>query len=409
MIHTASGFSLPAADSSEIQRQISRVLDRPAAQQPEWPEPEFAEAIRMLLAQAPPLVKPHEVNALRDRLADVALGKAFVLQGGDCAETFGGNTAKHVKGNVETLLQMSGILRWTTGLPVISIGRLAGQYAKPRSASTDSSGLPVYRGDLINSMEPSPIGRVSDPARMLSGYANAASTMKIVRDVTDRYAEHVYTSHEALLIDYERALLRVANSPNEARLFGLSGHFLWIGERTRQLEGAHLGLAKIIANPVGVKLGPNTTREQVVRYAEFLNPDRLPGRLTLMSRLGNERVRDVLPGLITAVAASGHQVIWQCDPMHGNTRQTVDGRKTRDFDRIVDEICGFFEVHRALGTSPGGLHLEFTGDDVTECVGGAQCLRESDLHRRYESACDPRLNAHQALEVAVLTAELLAS
>ena len=393
--------------AGEVWKHIDSVLARPAAQQPAWPEPEFAETIRMLLTQAPPVAKADEVDELRRSLADVAAGSAFMLQGGDCAETFAGNTAEHVRGNMRVLLRAAEILRPAAGGHVVSVGRLAGQYAKPRSEPNDSSGLPVYRGDMINCTEPSPAGRIPDPARMLSAYANAVSTMTLARGVTDPAGDAFYASHEALLLDYEGGLLRADASQDGTRLLGLSGHLLWIGERTRQLDGAHIGLAELIANPVAVKLGPGTSPQQAAQYAERLNPLAEPGRLTLISRMGSDQVRNVLPGLITAVAATGRPVIWSCDPMHGNTRPTSDGRKTRDLDRIADEVRGFFEVHRGLGTWPGGLHLEFTGDNVTECVGGAQGIGDDDLGMRYETACDPRLNASQALQIAGLAADLL--
>jgi 3-deoxy-7-phosphoheptulonate synthase len=348
---------------------------------------------------------------------------------------------------------MGAVLAYGAGVPVVHVGRVAGQYAKPRSCDTDAAGLPSYRGDAINSRTSDRAERVPDPLRMVRAHANAQSTMNLVRAVAnasdlrgvhdrtngfvasfeagERYQAtaagierslrfmaangvtddqlgpaEVFVGHEALLLDYESALVR---ADERGRVYGGSGHFLWIGERTRRLDDSHIAFAELLTNPIGVKLGPTTTPEQAVGYVERLDPEREPGRLTLISRMGNQNVRHVLPAIVEKVAATEHEVIWQCDPMHGNTHTSSTGRKTRHFDRVLDEIQGFFEVHHTLGTHPGGVHLELTGDDVTECLGGAQDITDSDLDARYETACDPRLNGRQALELAFLVAEMLSA
>ncbi|MFE5239042.1 MULTISPECIES: 3-deoxy-7-phosphoheptulonate synthase [unclassified Streptomyces] len=407
---------------------LTEALARPAAQQPEWPDPGAARETARTLSRLPPTVLPSEVDLLSVRLEKVARGEAFLVQGGDCAETFDGNTDEHVLGNLRTLMCVAGILSASAGLPMVSVGRVAGQFAKPRSSPFGPDGLPSYRGDIINSPVPTALSRTPDPRRMLDAHAVAAEAMEIVRAEAEQSGSEIFTSHEALLLDYERALTRVgpstagmplpgggdvaAGSPFpggglDGGLYGLSGHFLWIGERTRDPDGAHIAFAEHIANPIGLKIGPSATPEQVTAYIERLDPDRRPGRLTLISRMGAEHVRDALPPIVEKVTASGHQVIWQCDPMHGNTHQSPTGYKTRHFHRILDEVYGFFQVHRALGTHPGGLHLELTGDDVTECLGGAQEIRDEQLALRYETACDPRLNARQSLELAGHVSRLL--
>jgi 3-deoxy-7-phosphoheptulonate synthase len=343
---------------------------------------------------------------------------------------------------------------------VVKVARIAGQYAKPRSADLDALGLKSYRGDMINGFAPDAAAREHDPSRLVRAYANASAAMNLVRALTSsgfsslhlvhdwnrefvrtspagaRYealageidrglrfmsacgvadrnlqTAEIYASHEALVLDYERSMLRLSNGEDEEggepQLYDLSAHTVWIGERTRQLDGAHIAFAEVIANPIGVKIGPTMTPELAVEYVERLDPHNKPGRLTLVSRLGNHKVRDVLPPIIEKVQATGHQVIWQCDPMHGNTHESSNGYKTRHFDRIVDEVQGFFEIHRALGTHPGGIHVEITGENVTECLGGAQDISDTDLAGRYETACDPRLNTQQSLELAFLVAEML--
>lgn len=439
----------------EMRARLDEALSRGAAQQPEWPDADQVRQVRTVLESVPPITVPTEIDRLSGKLAEVARGEAFLLQGGDCAETFVDNTEPHIRGNIRTLLQMAIVLTYGASLPVVKVGRIAGQYAKPRSNKTDALGLPVYRGDIINSLVPTPEARVPDPGRMIRAYANAGAAMNLMRALTaagmadltkvhewnkdfvrnsaageryealateiDRglrfmsacgvedYSLHtteIFASHEALLLDYERALLRL-DTRNDPRLYDLSAHFLWIGERTRQLDGAHIAFAELLSNPIGVKIGPTTTPEMAVEYVERLDPHNTPGRLTLISRMGNGKVRDALPPIVEKVTASGHQVIWQCDPMHGNTHESSTGYKTRHFDRIVDEVQGFFEVHRRIGTHPGGIHVELTGEDVTECLGGAQDISDADLNSRYETACDPRLNTQQSLELAFLVAEML--
>jgi 3-deoxy-7-phosphoheptulonate synthase len=440
----------------ELRARLDDALARPAAQQPDWPDAAHVAHVRTVLESVPPVTLPPEVDRLRERLAQVARGEAFLLQGGDCAETFVDNTEPHLRATIRTLLQMAIVLTYGASLPVVKVGRIAGQYAKPRSAPVDALGLPSYRGDIVNSLVAHPAARVPDPSRMVRAYANASAAMNLVRALTatgmadltmvhdwnkdfvrtspagerfeniaaeieralrfmdacgvddhNLHSVEFYASHEALLIDYERAMLRLDASRPEARLYDLSAHFVWIGERTRQLDGAHVAFAELLANPIGLKIGPTTTPELAVEYVERLDPDATPGRLTLVSRMGNGKVRDTLPPIVEKVEASGHKVIWQCDPMHGNTVESTTGYKTRHFDRIVDEVQGFFEVHRALGTHPGGIHVEVTGEDVTECLGGAQEISDADLAGRYETACDPRLNTQQSLELAFLVAEML--
>lgn len=440
---------------ADLRARLDDALARPAAQQPEWPDPVAVAHTRTVLESVPPVVLPPEVDRLKSRLADVANGEAFLLQGGDCAETFVDNTEPHIRATIRTLLQMAVVLTYGASLPVVKVGRIAGQYAKPRSSNIDALGLPSYRGDIVNGLAPNEKTRIPDPSRMIRAYANASAAMNLVRALTatgmadltmvhdwnkdfvrtsaagERYeavaaeidravrfmdacgvTDHnlreveFYASHEALLMDYERAMLRL-DLDRSGSLYDLSAHFLWIGERTRQLDGAHIAFAELLANPIGLKIGPSTTPEQAVEYVERLDPRNEPGRLTLISRMGNGTIRDALPPIVEKVTASGHKVIWQCDPMHGNTHESTTGYKTRHFDRIVDEVQGFFEVHGALGTHPGGIHVEVTGEDVTECLGGAQEISDSDLAGRYETACDPRLNTQQSLELAFLVAEML--
>src|SRR5918997_955877 len=431
---------------------FTEAMARPAAQQPEWPDYAYVERVRALLESVPPIAVPTEVDRLQQRLGEVARGEAFLLQGGDCAETFVDNTEEHLRGTIRTLLQMAVVLTYGTAMPVVKLGRIAGQYAKPRSSGTDATGLPSYRGDMVNAFEATAEARRPDPGRLIRAYANAAAAMNLARAITgagladlhplhewnldfvrrssagERYERvateidrslrfmsacgvddaslrtvELFASHEMLVLDYERALLRL----DEGRLFLLSAHQLWIGDRTRQLNGAHVALAALIANPVGVKIGPSISPEEAVELVERIDPERVDGRVTLVSRMGNEAVRDRLPAIVEAVTGSGHRVVWQCDPMHGNTEESPSGHKTRHFDRIMDEVEGFFEVHQHLGTHPGGIHVEHTGEDVTECLGGAQMITHGELSSRYETACDPRLNTQQALELAFLVVEML--
>jgi 3-deoxy-7-phosphoheptulonate synthase len=449
-------FQFPGPEIGQSVDDGSVDLDRwrslPRAQTPPWPDQAAVDGVMKVLNVVPPIVAPYEVDLMREKLALVADGKAFLLQGGDCAETFADNTSEHLLANARTLLQMAVVLTYGASLPVIKVARVAGQYTKPRSKPLDALGLPAYRGDMINSLEPTPEARVADPQRMIRVYANSSSAMNMLRayldgGMADLHAVHdwnkgfvrtsaagqryeaiareidramgfmaacgvddtalrktmLFCSHEALALEYERPLTRMVGE----NAYGLSGHFLWIGERTKQLDGAHVDYMARLANPIGVKLGPTTTPELAIELCQKLNPDNIPGKLTLISRMGNDKVRDALPSIVEKVTASGARVVWQCDPMHGNTIESSNGYKTRQFDRIVDEVLGYFEVHRQLGTHPGGLHVELTGEDVTECLGGAQEIVDADLERRYETACDPRLNTQQSLELAFLVAEML--
>ncbi|MDN3028516.1 3-deoxy-7-phosphoheptulonate synthase [Streptomyces sp. S.PB5] len=411
LLQWPAGTDLPADADRPTSRllagRLAAALARPAAQQPEWPDEEQAQDVRALLRSAEPLVRPAETARLRAGLAAVARGEAFLLQGGDCAESFTENTEAHQLANLLTLTRMADVHTRRTGLPVVKVARMAGQYAKPRSRAVDGDGLPAYRGDMVNSAEPTREARTPDPYRMLRAHADAVGAMALIRRLADDGlpAGDVHVSHEALLLDYEQSSLWVDDSGPEPRLASGLGHFLWIGERTRGLDGAHIAFARLLANPIGLKIGPGTTPEQAVAYVRRLDPYAEPGRLTLISRMGHTRVRDVLPPIVAEVAASGHQVIWQCDPMHGNTYTSANGFKTRRLDAVLDEITGFFEVHRRLGTHPGGIHVELTGEHVTECVGGAVGITEADLPARYRTACDPRLNADQAQELAGAVAE----
>jgi 3-deoxy-7-phosphoheptulonate synthase len=437
--------------SSKVQyREI--VTGIPAGQQPDWPDRDRLKTVTAELAALPPLVLAGECDVLRERLAAVTRGEAFVLQGGDCAETFDGATADAVRAKLRTLLQMALVLTYGASVPVVKIARLAGQFAKPRSSAfevREGVTLPAYRGDAVNDLEFTPLARTPDPGRLLRAYQCSAMTLNLCRALTtggyadlrqahawnqdfvsqspsgqqyERLAGEIdralafmhacgtdpqelrsvelFSSHEALLLDYEHALTRT--DPRTGRAYDGSAHFLWIGERTRAIGGAHIEFGRGIGNPVGVKLGPSTTPADAVALAEALNPDRVPGRLTFITRMGAARIRDLLPPLVQAVRSP---VAWICDPMHGNTITAPSGHKTRRFADILAEVDGFFEVHRALGTHPGGIHIEFTGDNVTECTGGSHQIAEADLHQRYETACDPRLNRSQSLDLAFTVAD----
>lgn len=431
--------------------------DLPAAQQPAWPDRAALDAVLTTLSEVPPLVQPGECDVLRGRLAAVARGEAFLLQGGECAETFAANTAQGIRGKVRTLLQMAVVLTYGASVPVVKVGRLAGQYGKPRSADVEKgTGLPSYRGDAVNDLHGE---RTPDPQRLIRAYANSAATLNFMRAMaTDGSADlsavhewntdfvarspakeryealatdidralafmracgldlqgmqethgvELYSSHEALLLDYEAALTRADD--HSGLPYDLSAHMLWIGDRTRQLDGAHVAFAAALTNPIGLKVGPSMTAEDLVALCERLDPTREPGRLTLITRLGAGAVRDLLPSLVRALddARGRGSVVWACDPMHGNTTETASGYKTRHFDDVMDEVRGFFEVHAALGSHPGGVHVELSGDEVTECLGGAHNLTDADLAGRYETACDPRLSTSQAIELAFLVAEML--
>jgi len=404
----------------------------------------------------PPLVLAAECDQLRERLAAVARGEAFLLQGGDCAETFAGTSAGSIRDKFRTLLQMAVVLTYAASVPVVKVGRMAGQFGKPRSAATevrDGVELPVYRGDAVNGIEFTAAARTPDPGRLLEAYHCSSATLNLCRSLAsggyadlrqvhawnqdfvasspagqryERLADEIdraiafmhacgadpeqtravefYSSHEALLLDYERALTRTDARNGDS--YDLSAHLLWIGERTRGLGGAHVEFARRIRNPVAVKIGPAATAQDVLALIGALNPQDEPGRLTVITRMGAGRIRQVLPPLVEKVAASGAAVVWVCDPMHANTVEAAGGQKTRYFDDVLDEVAGFFEVHRSLGTHPGGIHIEFTGDDVTECIGGGHHIAESDLRHRYETACDPRLNRSQSLDLAFRVAGL---
>jgi 3-deoxy-7-phosphoheptulonate synthase len=428
-----------------------------AAQQPSYPDEAAVHAAVAKLRMAPPLVFAGECDDLTAKIAAVSRGEAFLLQGGDCAETFAGVTADNVRNKLRVLLQMAVVLTYAASVPVVKVGRIAGQYAKPRSSdleTRDGVTLPAYRGDAVNGFAFTPESRTPDPQRLVDVYNSSAATLNLVRAfVTGGYADlrqvhtwntdfvrespvgqryeamaneieraltfmaaigadpdefhrvDFHSSHEALVLEYEHALTRI-DSRTELP-YDVSGHFVWIGERTRQLDGAHVELLSHIQNPIGVKLGPTTSTDDALALAARLNPDNTAGRLTFITRFGAGKIRDGLPHLVEKVTAAGINVAWVCDPMHGNTFEASSGYKTRRFDDVIEEVQGFFDVHRSLGTWPGGVHVELTGDDVTECVGGGEMLQDADLSHRYESVCDPRLNRVQSLELSFLVAEML--
>ncbi|MFF1541949.1 class II 3-deoxy-7-phosphoheptulonate synthase [Microbacterium sp. NPDC058269] len=428
----------------------------PIKQQPQWPDADRVADVSQQIATLPPLVFAGEVDNLRDRLARAASGQAFLLQGGDCAETFAGATAEQIRNRIKTVLQMAVVLTYGASMPIVKMGRMAGQFAKPRSSDNETRGevtLPAYRGDIVNGYDFTEGSRTADPARLLQGYHTAASTLNLIRAFTqggfadlrevhswnkgfaqnpanqryERMAAEIdraikfmeaagadfdelkrvefFTGHEGLLMDYERPMTRIDSRTDTP--YNTSAHFLWIGERTRELDGAHVDYFSKIRNPIGVKLGPTTSPDTALALIDKLDPEREPGRLTFITRMGAGKIRDALPPLLEAVRDSGAQPLWVTDPMHGNGITTPTGYKTRRFDDVVDEVRGFFEAHRAVGTFPGGIHVELTGDDVTECLGGSEQIDEAALATRYESLCDPRLNHMQSLELAFLVAEEL--
>ena len=433
---------------------------KPVRQVPDYPDPAALAAVELKLKTHPPLVFAGEARNLTAALAEVAGGKAFLLQGGDCAESFAEFHPDNIRDNFRILLQMAVILTFGAGMPIVKVGRIAGQFAKPRSADTETRGgvtLPSYRGDNVNDIAFDPQSRAPDPQRLMQAYAQSAATLNLLRAFAsggyadlhnvhrwtlgfiagspagERYkalaarisetlefmeacgitpastpqlrATDFYTSHEALLLGYEQAMTRIDSTSGD--WYDTSAHMVWIGDRTREPGGAHVEFCRGIRNPLGLKCGPGLSEDELLTLIATLNPDNRPGRLTLICRFGADRVAERLPRLIRAVAREGCQVVWSCDPMHGNTITAQTGFKTRPFERIIKEVKTFFDVHRAEGTHAGGVHFEMTGQNVTECLGGAQAISEEDLSSRYQTLCDPRLNANQALELAFLMAENL--
>jgi len=433
--------------------------DHKADQQPSWPDPNAHQAVVDRLSTMPPLVFAGEARELTEQLAAVARGEAFLLQAGDCAESFE-TSADSIRDRLRVILQMAVVLTYYTGVPVVKIGRIAGQFAKPRSSDTetvDGVELPSFRGHIINDIGFSQGDRLPDPERLMTAYNRAAATLNLLRaftkggfasltsvhqwnrefvadspagqryeamaDEIDRAVQFMeacgitgdtlaelrqvdfYTSHEALLLGYEQALTR--EDSLAGGWYDCSAHMLWIGERTRQIDGAHVEFLRGVNNPIGCKVGPTATADELLALCDTLDPHRRPGRLTFVTRMGANRVIDLLPPLLSAVSDAGHQLVWTCDPMHGNTFTADDGHKTRHFEDVLAEVSGFFAAHRFAGTNPGGVHLELTGDDVTECLGGGAEVLTEDLSSRYETMCDPRLNGSQSVDLAFRLAELL--
>lgn len=434
--------------------------DRPAGQQPDWPDAgAFDQAVKTI-ATLPPLVFAGEARELTRSLAQVSAGEAFLLQAGDCAESFDAFSADAIRDKLRVILQMAVVLTYSSGVPTVKVGRIAGQFAKPRSSPfevVEAVELPSFRGDIVNAIGFTAAARTPDPERLVQAYHQSASTLNLLRAFTkggfadlrqvhgwnqefvassnegrryeqlaseidralrfmkacgvdttsqpDLHQVDFYTSHEALILGYEEALTRKDSLTGD--WYDCSAHMLWVGERTREPGGAHVEYLSGVHNPVGAKVGPGVTPDEVLALCERLNPDRIPGRLTLISRMGAERIEAGLPPLLAAVRDAGHPVVWACDPMHGNTFTSGTGHKTRHFDDVLAEIAGFFAAHRAEGTWAGGVHVELTGDDVTECLGGAEEILDADLGDRYETMCDPRLNARQSLDLAFRVSELL--
>lgn len=429
-------------------------------QQPEWPDPGALDHAVKTIAAFPPLVFAGEARSLTASLAEVAGGRAFLLQAGDCAESFDAFSADSIRDKLKVILQMAVVLQYSAGVPVVKVGRIAGQFAKPRSAPTervDGVELPSFRGHMVNDIAFTAAARQADPDRLVTAYHQSAATLNLLRaftkggfadlsrvhawnqefvassaegrsyefvaDEIDRalrfmaacgidtqavpqlHTVDFYTSHEALILGYEEALTRQDSLTGD--WYACSAHMLWIGERTRQLDGAHVHFLSGVSNPVGCKIGPTATAEEVLALCEALNPQRVPGRLTLITRMGADKIDSQLPPLLGAVKEAGHPVVWACDPMHGNTFTSPSGRKTRHFDAVLAEIAGFFRAHEKAQTWPGGVHIELTGEDVTECLGGADEILDTDLDTRYETMCDPRLNARQSLDLAFQVAALL--
>ena len=432
----------------------------PAQQQPNWPDTSALDAALGQISAMPPLVFAGEARSLLASLGQVAAGNAFLLQAGDCAESFEEFSANNIREKLRVILQMAVVLTYSMGVPVVKIGRMAGQFAKPRSSDTEKIGdleIPSFRGHIVNDAAPTADARVPNPQRLVQAYHQSASTLNLLRAFTkggfadlnrvnawtqefvesspegQRYVQlsneieralnfmracgvdtetntslhevDVYTSHEALILGYEEALTRQDSLTGQ--WYDCSAHMLWIGERTRQLDGAHVEFLRGVGNPIGCKVGPTTSPEWVLELCQTLNPARIPGRLTLISRMGADKVEDALRPLLKAVKDADHPVVWACDPMHGNTITAPNGRKTRHFEDIVNEIAGFVRAHKAEGTWPGGIHVELTGDDVTECTGGGDDMTHDDLNDRYQTICDPRLNGRQGLDLAFRVAELI--
>ena len=433
---------------------------KPIVQVPEYPDQAALAAVEKQLASFPPLVFAGEARNLKKQLARVSAGEAFLLQGGDCAESFAEHGPNNIRDFFRVFLQMAEVLTFAGGSPVVKVGRIAGQFAKPRSSPTEKKGdveLPSYRGDIVNGNDFTPEARIPDPRRQIEAYRQSAATLNLLRafahggyanlatvhqwmlgfvkdspqarryqELADRISEalgfmracgldlesqtelrttDLYTSHEALLLGFEEAMTRVDSTSGD--WYCTSGHMVWIGDRTRQPDHAHVEFCRGIKNPIGLKCGPSLKPDELIRLIDILNPDNEPGRLTLIGRFGNEKVAEHLPALIRAVKREGKSVVWSCDPMHGNTISSVSGYKTRPFDRILDEVKAFFAVHAAEGTYAGGVHLEMTGQNVTECTGGARAISDAELNDRYHTFCDPRLNAEQSIDMAFLVAELL--
>ncbi len=430
--------------------------DLPAKQQPSYDPAELAHVLSVL-GTYPPLVFAGEADLLRERMAAVAAGRAFTLQGGDCAETLADVTGPNIRDRIKTILQMAVVLTYGAGTPVVKVGRMAGQFAKPRSRDDETRGgvtLPAYRGDMVNGFEFTPEARRHDADRLLRAYHASSATLNLVRGFTSggfadlrsvhawnkgfiqgpaqkRYEQmahqidravrfleasgvadaeemrrvEFFSAHEALVLDYERPMVR--RDHRTGLLYDTASHFVWVGERTRDLDGAHIDFVSRVQNPVGVKLGPTADRDTVLALMDKIDPERTPGRLTFITRMGADQIRDVLPALLTSLGEEAHRVSWVCDPMHGNTFTSPSGHKTRRFEDVVEEVRGFFAAHAEAGTHPGGIHVELTGNDVTECVGGVHPVDLDDLGLRYETLCDPRLNHQQSLELAFVVAEML--
>src|SRR5262245_1451189 len=434
--------------------------NKPIVQVPDYPDRQALADVEAQLASFPPLVFAGEARSLKKALARVCAGEAFLLQGGDCAESFAEHGANNIRDFFRVFLQMAVVLTFAAGSPIVKVGRIAGQFAKPRSSNTekkDGKELPSYRGDIVNDIEFTETGRTPDPRRQIEAYRQSAATLNLLRafahggyanlasvhqwmlgfvkdspqsrrylELADRISEtlafmeaigldleahpemrttDIYTSHEALLLGFEEAMTRVDSTSGD--WYCTSGHMVWVGDRTRQPDHAHVEYCRGIKNPLGLKCGPSSKTDELLRLIDILNPENEPGRLTLICRVGSDKAGDLLPNLVRAVKREGKAVVWSCDPMHGNTITSASGYKTRPFDRILQEVKTFFSIHAAEGTYAGGVHLEMTGQNVTECTGGARAITDEDLNDRYHTFCDPRLNAEQSIDLAFLLAELL--